>query len=182
MKHLKPILLASLALACAPLPAAAAEVFAGVAGHDVPLGVALCCYEKGADFEFGIRSDPLLHIFWSGEVRAYGFASANSSGGTNFAAAGLAIRFPIDGGRFYIQPALGAAVHDGPSAKFQATPDRIYFGSRTLFEPELSAGWVLSPKWAAELTYVHLSHGQLAGKQNPGLDDLGVRLAYRFGG
>jgi len=28
---------------------------------------------------------------------------------------------------------------------------------------------------------VHLSHGQLAGRQNPGMDDVGLRLVHRFG-
>ena len=40
----------------------------------------------------------------------------------------------------------------------------------------------LTPRWGLEASYVHLSHGQIAGRQNPGLDDVGLKLAYRFGG
>ena len=172
--------IASTALLFAGRPAAAAEVFGGVAAHSLDLKVALCCYEHGTDVQFGARTAPFATL-WTGELHAYAFGSVNTSGGTNFAAAGLGWRFHWDGGRFYLQPGFGVAVHDGPSGKFQKTPDRIYFGSRALFEPEVTLGWRLSPKWAAELAYVHMSHAQLDGKQNPGIDDLGVRLAYRFG-
>ena len=161
--------------------ASAAELFAGVAAHDVNVKVALCCFEKGADFQFGARSAPLSRPFGLGELHAYAFGSINDAGGANFAVAGLDVRIPIDGGRFYIQPGLGGAIHDGPGEKFQRTPDRLYFGSRLLFAPELSLGWAPSPRWAAELTFLHLSHAQLGGPQNPGLDDIGLRIVRRLG-
>jgi hypothetical protein len=161
-------------------PAAAGEVFAGLFAHDVDLGVAICCYESGADFQIGVRSAPFAHLL-GGEVRAHALGSINTRGGTDFAAAGLSLRTPVMG-RFYVQPGLGIAVQNGPTAQAQLTNDRIYFGSAVLFEPELSLGWRLSDDLAAEASWVHLSHAQLAGRQNPGMDDVGVRLVYRFGG
>ena len=105
--------------------------------------------------------------------------SLNTNGGVDFAAGGLEWRLHISR-RLYIQPALGAAVQDGDADQFQKSPNRLDLGSRFLFEPELSLGYRLSPRWAVELAYVHLSHAQLAGPQNPGMDDLGLRLIYRF--
>ncbi|WP_367120115.1 acyloxyacyl hydrolase [Sphingomonas sp.] len=45
-----------------------------------------------------------------------------------------------------------------------------------LFEPELGVGMRLAPRLTAEASLVHLSHGQLFGGQNPGIDNVGVRL------
>lgn len=160
-------------------PASAGEVFAGLATHNVDIGIAVCCYERGADIQFGARSDPFATVL-GGELRAHAIGSANTDGGVDFGAVGLDLRFAL-GDRVYIQPGLGGAIHDGPGQKFQAANDRIYFGSRLLFEPELSLGWKMSPRWATELTYLHLSHARLGGHHNPGMDALGARVVYRFG-
>jgi hypothetical protein len=171
-------------LALAPLlvpagPAAAGEVFAGLYAHDVDLNITVCCYERGADVQFGARTGPLPPLRRWGDFRLYGFGALNTRGGTDFAAAGVAWRLPL-GERFYLQPGLGAAIHNGGTLSYQI-PGKLELGARVLFEPELAFGARLSPRWSAELSYLHLSHGQLAGRQNPGLDDLGARLVYRFG-
>jgi lipid A 3-O-deacylase len=160
-------------------PASAGEVFAGLATHNAAIHIAKCCYEAGGDVQFGARTEPFAHLL-GGELRAHAIGSVNTAGGIDFGAAGLDLRFRL-GDRFYIQPGLGGAIHDGRPDKYQRTLDRIYFGSRLLFEPELSLGWRISPKWAAELSYTHLSHAQLGGSHNPGMDDLGARIVYRFG-
>ena len=50
-----------------------------------------------------------------------------------------------------------------------------------LFAPELALGFRFNDRWAAELSYTHLSNGQIfhTGK-NQGLDDAGMRLVYSF--
>lgn len=159
-------------------PAAAGEAFAGLALHGRNLGFVTRSYERGVDLVAGVRSAPLARALGA-EVRAHGLASINLDGGTDFAAAGASLRWGLGDG-FYIQPGLGIAGHDGSNAQFQRRPDRLYLGSRVLFEPELTLGARLSQRWAAEIAYVHLSHAQLAGRQNPGLDTLGVRLVRRF--
>src|SRR5690606_10908926 len=104
-------------------------------------------------------------------------------------AAGVSWRAPI-GQRFYIQPGVGVAINDGvvnlPSPldagltaaerrRRQIDWDtRLDLGSRVTFEPELSFGWKVNERLSAELSWIHLSHGQLAGSQNPGLGDVGV--------
>ena len=45
-----------------------------------------------------------------------------------------------------------------------------------MFEPEVGIGVRLAPRITAEASWVHLSHAQLFGKQNPGIDNIGVRV------
>ena len=170
---------AALAVAAAS-PAAAGEVFGGLYSHGAPLGVTVCCFERGPDIEVGALTGPLRPLSRWGDFRAYGLVSANPAGGVGFAAAGLAWRLPL-GDRFYFQPGIGGAVQDGSTAGYQRTPNRLYLGSRFLFEPQGSIGYRVAPRWALEASWVHLSHAHLAGPQNPGLDDLGVRAVYRWG-
>ncbi|HEY5107418.1 MAG TPA: acyloxyacyl hydrolase [Caulobacteraceae bacterium] len=175
-----PFVLAA-ALVGAPVGSARAqEVFAGAYVHDARLGITVCCYEHGADFELGARTAPLGFLHRLGDFHFYGLGSVNTAGGVDFAAAGILVRLHL-GRRFYIAPGIGGAVQNGDADQFQRRPDHLDLGSRVLFEPELSLGYTLSRRWAAELSYVHLSHAQLAGPQNPGMDDVGARLVYRFG-
>ena len=182
---MKPTLALTAALAAtlvlSSATAHAAELFGGVYRHGVSIGVAKCCYESGEDFQIGARTGALPALSRLGDFSLYALGSVNTSGGVDFAAAGLAWRIAL-GRQLYLRPGIGVAVQNGSAANFQKTPDKLYLGSRVLFEPEAALGWQIAPRWAVEASYVHLSHGWLAGRQNPGLDDLGVRLAYRFGG
>lgn len=174
------ILVAAAAFAAAS-PVAATEIYGGVFSHGAPLGVTVCCFEHGPDLELGAMTETLGPLARWGDFRLYGLTSANIGGGVSFAAAGLAWRWRLPG-RFYLQPGLGGAIQSGSAAGSQRTPDRLYLGSRFLFEPQGSLGYRVSARWAVEAVWTHLSHARLAGPQNPGLDDLGVRAVYRFGG
>lgn len=176
---MKALAACALAAALGGAPAQAAELFGGVFAHDVDLGLTACCSEGGADIQIGVRTGA-LGDFLGGEWRGYALASVNADGGVAFGSLGLLVRYELTP-TLYLQPGLGAAIHDGPGEKYQATPDRLYFGSRVLFQPELSLGWRLNERLSAELSWVHLSHAQLAGEQNPGTDDVGLRLVWRFG-
>ena len=170
MKKILPgAVLAFLPLAA---PAHAAEVFGGVYLHDVDTPFNLSGIEDGADFQLGVRAErlPFLH------ASPYAFVSVNSAGDTNFAAAGLSWKI---GGPIYVRPGIGLAVHTGPS-RVRPGRDRIDFGSRVLFEPELGIGAQLGSSASVEASWVHLSHATLFGRQNPGTDNFGVRLNYRF--
>jgi hypothetical protein len=156
-------------------PAAAGEVFAGAYAHDQSL-VAIGGYEHGAELSLGYRTDPLSGLRIVGAPSLYGFGAANTSGGVNYAAAGLSWKI---GDRFYLRPGLGVAIHDARAGRFQVG-DELNLGSRVLAELELGAGMRITPRLSAEASWVHLSHGQLAGRQNPGLDDVGLRVNWRF--
>jgi hypothetical protein len=98
----------------------------------------------------------------------------NSAGETNYAVAGVSARF---GRKIYVRPGLGIAVHSGSADKFER-PDRVAFGSRILFAPELGIGTRINERLSIEASLVHLSHGQFFGGQNPGIDNLGVRVNF----
>ncbi len=70
---------------------------------------------------------------------------------------------------------LGIAIHNGSASKYFRS-DRIAFGSRVLFEPELGIGTRLNNRLSIEASWVHMSHAQLFGRENPGIDNLGIRL------
>ena len=162
-------------------PAAAGELLAGVYDHDADVNVALGNFESGAQIGVGYRTDRIEALRALGRPVAYVNAMVNTAGETNYAHAGLGWRFDF-GSRFYFLPGIGAAVHDGNDDEFQQTPDDLYLGSRLLFAPELNLGWRVNDRLSVEASWIHLSHGQTRGLQNPGLDDIGVRVAWKLGG
>ena len=197
------IVAAAVAIAVAAAsPALAADLILGAYAHDVTfLGAAIgsgaAGRESGADIEFGVRSDRIETWRILGQPQVHAFVSLNTDGTSNFVAAGLS--WPIHfGKRFYFRPGLGLAYTDGkaglpPANAANLSPaetarrldlyhHRIDFGSQMLFEPELALGWRFNPRLSAELSWVHISNGEIFhhGK-NQGLDDAGARLVYSFG-
>ncbi|MDB5699636.1 MAG: hypothetical protein JWN69_2440 [Alphaproteobacteria bacterium] len=169
--------LAALPLVCFGADRAnAGEIFAGIYAHNVDTPLSVRGPEGGADLQLGWRGGRIAALRALGTPSPHVYALVNSDGDTNFASAGLSWRF---GHRLYVRPGIGIAIHDGPS-RSEATRDRIWFGSRVLFAPELGAGVQLSDRIAIEASWVHFSHAQLFGRQNPGSDQFGVRLNYRY--
>lgn len=166
---------AALALAVAA-PAHGQELFGGVYVHDVDTGLTKSGIEEGVDVQLGWRGDRIGALRAVGSPSPQAFVSLNSAGDTHFAAAGLSWKI---GGRIYLRPGIGLAVHTGPG-RFVPGDDRIDFGSRILFAPEIGFGARLNDRLSIEASWVHISHGQLVSAQNPGLDTIGVRLNYRL--
>ena len=161
-----------LLLLLAPAPAFAGEIFGGVYVHDVKLPTDKSGFEGGADIQLGYRGGGIAHT----PLQPYIFGALNTAGQTSYAAAGISARF---GRRLYIRPGLGIAIHNGSADNFFRT-DKIAFGSRVLFEPELAVGTQLSSRLSVEASWVHMSHAQLFGRENPGIDNLGVRMNLRL--
>lgn len=164
----------SVSLAAVASPAAAGELFGGVYVHDVDTPLTLSGVEGGADVQLGWRGGKIGHT----PLQPYIFGAVNTAGETNYAAAGVSAKF---GRRIYIRPGLGIAVHTG-SAKNREDPTngKVDFGSRVLFEPELNIGTDINDRLSVEASWVHLSHAQLFGRQNPGMDNFGVRLNLKL--
>jgi hypothetical protein len=174
---MKTSILAGLAIAATALttPAQAGELFGGlfVHGVDTPLSLG-GSPEGGIDAQLGYRGGPITGL----KLEPYVFGSANTKGDTHFASIGLSRKF---GDAVYIRPGIGLAVHTGSSAnRDNPFNDKIEFGSRILFEPELGIGARLNERMSVEASWVHLSHATLFGRQNPGIDNIGARLNYRF--
>jgi len=155
-------------------PAQASEIFGGLFVHDIDSPLTKSGVESGIDVQLGWRGDPLTGL----KLQPHAFVSVNSAGNTHYAAVGISRKF---GDRVYLRPGLGIAVHTGSATKYQINGNgEIEFGSRLLFEPELAVGTKLNDRTSVEASWVHLSHAQLFAKQNPGLDNVGVRLKYRL--
>ncbi len=152
-------------------PAKAGELFGGLYVHDVKTPLDRSGIEDGADLQLGYRGR-----IAGTPLQPYVFGALNTAGGTSYAAVGLSAKF---GGRIFIRPGLGLAIHNGSTDQFYR-PDRIAFGSRILFEPELGIGARLSDRLSAEASWVHMSHATLFSRENPGIDNLGLRLTLRL--
>ena len=164
----------AVSLAAVASPAAAGELFGGVYIHDLNTPLTLSGVEGGADIQLGWRGGRIGRT----PLQPYIFGAVNTAGETNYAAAGLSAKF---GKQVYVRPGLGIAVHTG-SARNREDPTngKIDFGSRVLFEPELNIGTEINDRLSVEVSWVHMSHAQLFGKQNPGIDNFGVRLNLKL--
>ncbi len=195
------------AAACAAVvvaaPALAGEAFIGLYKHDVTflgeaVGLGAAGREDGVDVHLGYRTNRIESLGWLGKPQVHAFVSINSENTSNFVATGF--DWPIElgaPGGFYLRPGFGLAYTDGeaglPPANAPNISDeerarrtklyytRIDFGSQVLFEPELALGYRFNDRVSAELSYTHLSNGQIFHQgKNQGLDDVGVRLVYAF--
>jgi hypothetical protein len=166
---MKSILLLPLLILVAT-PAQAGEIFGGLYVHDVDTPLTKSGIEGGADIQLGWRGGRIGHT----PLQPYVFGALNTAGETSYAAVGLSARF---GGRIYVRPGLGIAIHNGSAKRFE-DPDngKIDVGSRLLFEPELGLGFRINDHASIEASWVHMSHAQLFSHQNPGIDNFGVRL------
>ena len=168
----KLLALVAIAVSALAAPAHAGDLFGGVYVHDVKLPTDKSGLESGVDFQVGYRGG---HIMGT-PLQPYVFGALNSAGNTSYAAVGLSAKF---GHRIYIRPGLGIAVHTGSAGKYYRL-DKIAFGSRVLFEPELGIGTELNDRVSVEASWVHMSHAQLFSHENPGIDNLGVRLNLKI--
>lgn len=171
-------LISAFAAACvaclSATPAMAGEVFGGFYVHDIDSPLTKSGVESGIDLQLGWRGDPLTAL----KIQPHAFVSVNSAGNTHYAAVGISRKF---GDRVYIRPGVGIAIHTGSATEYQIDGNgEIEFGSRVLFEPELAVGAKLNDRMSMEASWVHLSHAQLFSGQNPGIDNVGVRLNYRL--
>jgi lipid A 3-O-deacylase len=166
-------LFAAFLAAAFPSAAQSAELFAGIYIHDVKLPTDLSGLEGGADAMVGFRGGTIARPLGAA-LQPYVFGALNSVGETSYAAAGLSARFDL-GNKVFIRPGVGLAIHNGSASRFFRR-DRIAFGSRFLFEPELGIGTQLTDKVSLEASWVHMSHATLFSGENPGIDNLGFRL------
>ncbi len=146
------------------------------------------------DIQLVYRSAPLRFAL---KPRLTGKLQVSTAGRTSFASIGAEWRQHVLRGRIYGQAGIGLTVHNG----YRFTPDpfapgitvgeavrrydiylrRTSFGSQVLFNPNASLGVRIDSRWAAELTWEHFSHRRLFSKQNPGIDNVGIRLVRTLG-
>ena len=166
------VLGAGLLVVAQPSAAAAGEIFGGLYVHDVKLPTDRSGIEQGMDVQLGWRGGAIGQT----PLQPYAFGALNTAGDTSYAAVGLSARF---GRKLFVRPGLGIAIHNGSADDFFRT-DKIAFGSRVLFEPELGIGVKFSDRASIEASWVHMSHAQLFSHENPGIDILGFRATLTF--
>jgi hypothetical protein len=180
----------------APAPALAGEVFLGGYAHAIGDGLSVDkSDESGAQVIGGYRTGRIAALAFLGKPNLHLLGAVNTSGGIDYAAAGFDWRIPFGDGRFFLRPGIGIAVHDGevdlpdpydPTISGEERVRRLAdktldLGSRVLAELQLGLGFQATERLSLELSWEHVSHGRLAGDQNPGLSDVGVSATYRFG-
>lgn len=167
------------------------QVHVGVMAHNIC--VANCKNadkEDGPNVEFQVSFDSPEFLNWALSPQPYLMASVNSAGDTSFGGFGLEWRWDFAEG-WALEPGLGYIVHDGELENPYAngTPEaaefaenHVQFGSRDLFRTSLALTRDLPGPWEVQVLYEHLSHGQILGNgRNQGIDEIGVRVGYRFG-
>lgn len=170
MKRVAILCSALLAAAAVPGTAHASEVFGGLYIHDVDTPLSISGVEGGMDVMAGWRGGRIGGT----PLQPYIYGAVNTAGETNYGAIGISARF---GNQVYIRPGVGVAVHTGSARDFE-DPDngKVDFGSRIVFAPEVAIGFQINERVSIEGSWIHLSHGQLLSRQNPGMDNFGVRL------
>lgn len=170
----RSLLLFVLVSSAIPLPAHASELFGGLYVHDIDSPLTKSGIENGMDVQLGYRWDRIGKT----PIQPYVLGALNTSGETHYVAAGLSVKF---GDRLYIRPGLGIAVHSGDNRDFEdPSDDDIEFGSSVLFAPEVGIGFAINDRASIEASLIHLSHGQIFGGQNPGIDNVGIRFNLKL--
>ncbi len=162
-----------LGLSC---PAFGSELFGGAYVHDVDTPFTQGGLEDGFDLQLGWRGARIEALKAIGAPSPHVYGSLATGGGTHFAAAGVSWRM---GGRLFVRPGIGLAIHSRDSHGVREGI-RTDLGSRILFAPELGIGYRMNERVSVEASWVHLSHGQIFGRQNPGMDSFGIRLSWQM--
>jgi len=170
----RSLLLALIACLAVSSPARAGELFGGVYVHDVDSPLTKSGVEDGVDVQLGYRWDRIGRT----PLQPYLFGAVSTGGETHYAAAGISAKF---GKRLYVRPGLGIAIHSGDNQDFEDPfDDDVEFGTSVLFAPEVGIGFSINERASVEASLVHLSHAQIFGGQNPGMDNVGIRFNWKF--
>jgi lipid A 3-O-deacylase len=181
------------ALVAAPAAQAGVdEVHIGVMAHNICVtDCKNADKEEGPNLEFQVSFDSPSFLRWAGSPQPYVVASINAAGETSYGGVGLEWRWEFARG-WALEPGVGYVVHDGETnnpfpngspeaASFAA--EHVLLGSEDLFRTSIGLTRDFEGPWEAQIFFEHLSHGQILGEgRNQGLDELGVRFGYRFGG
>ncbi len=158
----------------------AEEIYAGAAINGVNTPFSFDIDEQGTNIILGVRGNPEKGLEKIGSPSLYIFVAINDSDDTSFVAGGLSWHIDI-AKKLYFRPGIGIALQGRTAQRFRLSDGRrTDLGSAILFEPELILGYEISDKISAELTWQHISHATLFSRQNPGIDIMGARIAFKI--
>lgn len=162
-----------------PMPALAQansfihEIRGGVLAHDLSFW-ARGHVERGVALNAEVAFAPSFEVLF-GRIRPVLGGSFATHDGTSLVYLDVRFEFTID--RFFFGLGVGPAIHTGNIQPQRS--GRKALGSRVLFHPSFQFGLQLTPTARVEAYYEHVSNAYLA-RTNPGLDNMGLRMAYRF--
>ena len=149
------------------------EIRGGVLMHDVPF-LSTNNIEGGVAFNAEIAFGPSFAVL-GGRIRPVAGTSVASGGGASLFYVDARIEWELD--RAFFALGLGPAIHTG---NLHTTANgRKPLGSRVLFHPSVELGLRVTDTSRVSIYYEHASNAYLA-RPNSGLDNIGVRVSYRF--
>jgi lipid A 3-O-deacylase len=163
----------------------------GVLWHSVPVSdIKNSDKETGADIQLEVQFKRPGFLEWS-KIHPYAIASLNTNGDTSYVGFGWNWDFRWgDDDKYGFQPIVGYIVHNGdtqdpyPKGDPRYGPyfnEHLLLGSPDLFRLALAGSRKIGDKLEAQILLEHLSHGFIIGDEvNQGVDNLGVRLIYKF--
>jgi lipid A 3-O-deacylase len=169
------VVLAGLPYAAAAEDGFLSEIKLGALAHDVPLLATRD--ERGVDFNIEALFTSPAFLTSLGAPRPHVGASINGSGDTSQAYAGLTWEWKPFEAPVWGAFSFGGAIHDGERENVRE--DRKALGSRVLFRLAAEVGYDVSDSVRVSLLWDHISNAGLA-EENEGLNNVGVRLGYRF--
>jgi lipid A 3-O-deacylase len=154
-------------------------ILAGFSGGVLAHGVTIISRTDHEEGEVAVNGEidfaPFAHVLGGSFYPEVG-GSVASGGGTSYGYADVRYEYTLPNGIF-LGAGLGGAVQNGT---LQATsPDHNALGSRVLFHLPVEVGFAFAEHYRASIYFEHISNGYLA-KPNEGVDNIGVRLGYRF--
>lgn len=138
--------------------------------------------EDGVDINVEIQfTEPRWRQWrWIGSPRPMLGANINTAGDTSRVYGGLYWDWYPVNDWWFLGAGLGLTVH---TADFEdPDPDERDLGSPVLFHLAAETGVRLAPHHAVSVYVDHASHARLFDNDNEGLDTVGVRYRYFFGG
>lgn len=182
------------ALAALSLTGAASAQSSGFGLEEIRLGIAahdLTDHSEDGPQIVGdlmFASPDFLAGVWS--PRPFLSANISTQSYTNLVTAGLAWDYGVTD-RLSLEASFGLSYNDGvlevypdrdgPVEAQRIKDTRALLGSDWLFRTGFAADYALNDAWSVGVFYEHHSHGQiLASGRNQGLDELGLRMSYRF--
>ena len=156
------------------------EIVVGAYEHDVPFLASQ--REHGADANLEVRFASPDFLKAIGSPRPFIGGLYNTEKTTNQGYFGLNWDFTLARALFraadslFLGADLGGAVAD---ASENGKLKRKALGSHMFFREDLDLGYRFDPSWSVMASFNHISNAGLA-KHNQGLNDLGLRIGYRF--
>lgn len=96
--------------------------------------------------------------------------------GTSYAYAGLTWHFAVTNS-FFVEAGFGGALNNGSDVP---TATRAGIGSNLLFRESIGLGFNVTENMTIIAQYEHLSHRDLAGSANRGLNNISMKVGFKF--